>query len=127
MKDKETLITIKKAISASLELRSKRELIEQFIKTINNETKIYKGWQEFAAQNKAKDLKKIIAEENLKKLETKKFIENAFRDGQIQEAGQAFTDILPPLPMFLKDNAYSQKKLAVLEKLRAFFAKYFGI
>jgi type I restriction enzyme R subunit len=127
MKDKEVLITIKKAINASLELRSKRELIEQFIKTINNETKVYKDWQEFAAKNKAKDLEKIIAEENLKAPETKKFIENAFRDGQIQETGQAFADILPPLSMFLKDNALGKKKLAVSEKLRAFFAKYFEI
>ncbi|GHT41204.1 hypothetical protein AGMMS49921_03910 [Endomicrobiia bacterium] len=66
MKDKEILITIEKAINASLELRSKKELIEQFINTINNETKVYEAWYKFAAENKIKDLEQIIKSEKLR-------------------------------------------------------------
>jgi type I restriction enzyme R subunit len=127
MKDKEILVSITKAINSSIELRSKKELIEQFINTINNETKVYEDWQKFAAENKAKDLDKIIKEENLKEKETKAFMDNAFRDGEIKTTGQAFANILPPVPIFSKDNVRAKKKLAVLEKLSAFFDKYLGI
>ncbi|MDR1940706.1 MAG: type I restriction endonuclease subunit R [Endomicrobium sp.] len=127
MQDKEILTTIEKAINSSLELRSKKELIENFINTINNETKVYEDWHKFAAENKIKDLEQIIKEENLKEQETKKFMDNAFRDAELKSAGQAFAAILPPSPMFSKDNARAKKKIAVLEKLRAFFDKYSGV
>lgn len=47
-------------------------------------------------------------------------MENAFRDGEIKTTGQAFASILPPVSMFLKDNARAKKKLVILEKLRHF-------
>ncbi|GHT49468.1 DEAD/DEAH box helicase [Endomicrobiia bacterium] len=127
MKNKEILVTIEKTINASLELRSKKELIEQFINTINNETKVYEAWYKFAAENKIKDLEQIIKSEKLKEQETKRLMENAFRDGEIKTTGQAFASILPPVSMFSKDNARAKKKLVILEKLRAFFARYLGI
>ncbi|MGE4384688.1 MAG: type I restriction endonuclease subunit R [Endomicrobiaceae bacterium] len=127
MKDKEILIAIDRTISSSLELRSKKELIEQFIKSINNETKINEDWSKFAAESKAEELDKIIHEENLDSEKTKKFIDNAFRDGEIKSTGQAFAQILPPVSMFTKDNVRAKKKFAVLEKLKAFFDKYFGV
>lgn len=127
MKDKEILIAIDRTISSSLELRSKKELIEQFIKSINNETKINEDWSKFAAESKAEELDKIIREENLDSEKTKKFIDNAFRDGEIKSTGQAFAQILPPVSMFTKDNARTRKKFTVLEKLKAFFDKYFGV
>jgi len=127
MKDKEILIAIDRTISSSLELRSKKELIEQFIKSINNETKINEDWRKFAAESKAEELDKIIREENLDSEKTKKFIDNAFRDSEIKSTGQAFAQILPPVSMFTKDNARAKKKFTVLEKLKAFFDKYFGI
>lgn len=90
MKDKEILTTIDKVIGSSLELRSKKELIEQFISTINAETDVDKDWRKFAAENKGLDLENIIREEKLKPSETRKFMENAFRDGEMKTTGQVF-------------------------------------
>lgn len=88
--DKEVLITINKAIDASPELRSKKQLIETFIAGINDVDDIMHEWHEYVVEQRNHDLEQIIAEERLKPEDTRKFMENAFRDGEIKTAG---TDI----------------------------------
>ncbi len=126
-KDKEILVTIDKAMNSSLELRSKKELIERFIKTLNAKSNVDRDWRIFADESRVKELERIIDEESLKPEETRKLIANAFRDGELKSTGTAFASILPPVSMFDKDNARAKKKSIVLEKLRAFFEKYLGI
>lgn len=127
MKDKEILTTIDKAMNSSLELRSKKELIERFIHTLNANTNVDKDWRIFADASREKELEQIIEEEGLKPEPARKFMSNAFRDGELKSTGTAFAGILPPVPMFAEDNARAKKKSVVLEKLRVFFEKYFGI
>lgn len=126
-KDKEILVTIDKAMGSSPDLRSKKELIEQFIKTLNANTDVDRDWRIFADKSRADELERIIEEESLKPEETRTFVANAFRDGQIKATGMAFAGILPPVSMFDADNARAKKKGIVLDKLRAFFEKYFGV
>lgn len=126
-KDKEILVTIDKAMGSSPDLRSKKELIEQFIQTLNANTDVDRDWRIFTDKSRTDELERIIEEENLKPEETRAFIANAFRDGQIKATGMAFAGILPPVSMFDADNARAKKKGIVLEKLRAFFEKYFGV
>jgi type I restriction enzyme, R subunit len=127
MKDKEILTTIEKAMNASIDLRSKKELIEQFIQTLNANTRIDRDWRIFTDESRANELESIIGEENLKPEETRKFIANAFRDGEMKSTGTGFASILPPVSMFDKNKARAKKKFLVLEKLRLFFEKYLGV
>ena len=101
--DKEVLITIRKAIDASPELRSKKALIENFISGINEVDDVMGEWQEYVTEERERQLMEIIREEKLKESETRKFLENAFRDGEIKTIG---TDI---------------------DKLKTFFERFFGI
>lgn len=126
-KDKEILVTIEKTMDSSMELRSKKELIKNFINKLNAKDNVEEAWTVFAEKSRVEELDKIISEENLKPEETKKFIENAFRDGELKSTGTGFAKILPPVSMFNKDNARSVKKALVLERLKDFFDKYFGI
>jgi type I restriction enzyme, R subunit len=126
-KDKEILVTIDKAMGSSPDLRSKKELIEQFIKTLNANTDVDRDWRIFADKSRADELERIIEEESLKPEETRTFVANAFRDGHIKATGMAFAGILPPVSMFDANNARAKKKGIVLDKLRAFFEKYFGV
>lgn len=123
--DKEVLITIKKAIDASPELRSKKGLIEAFIAGINDADDIMNEWYDFVAEQRERDLAAIIAEEKLKKSETRKFLENAFRDGEIKTSGTDIDKIMPPVSRF-GGSGRTQKKQTVIDKLKAFFEKYFG-
>ena len=127
MKDKEILASISSAVSSSIDLRSKKELIERFINSLNSTSRIDQDWRTFTEQNKAKDLDSIIKEENLKPEQTKKYIANAFRYGELKQTGMDFAEILPPISMFDKKNTKSKKKSVVMAKLKVFFEKYFDI
>ena len=72
------------------------------------------------------ELDEIIASENLKADETAKFVENAFRDGAIRTTGTDIDKILPTRSRFGGGNRQEKKK-TVIEKLKAFFEKYFGV
>ena len=125
-KDKEILVNIRKAVSASMQLRSKKELIEDFVASVNANTDVASAWEAYVKQRKQDDLNEIIASEKLKADETVKFVENAFRDGAIRTTGTDIDKILPAMSRFGGGNRQEKKK-AVIEKLKAFFEKYFGV
>lgn len=124
--DKEILITIKKAIDASPELRSKKELIETFIAGINDMDDVMAGWHDYVAEERERELVQIIQDEKLKESETRKFIENAFRDGEIKTTGTDIDKLMPPVSRFGGGNR-AKKKQGIIEKLKGFFEKFFGI
>lgn len=124
--DKEVLITIKKAVDASPELRSKKALIETFIAGINDVEDVMTEWQGFVAQHREADLTAIIADENLKPTETRKFLENSFREGEVKTVGTDIDRLMPPVSRFGGGNR-ERKKQGIIDKLKAFFEKYFGI
>ena len=125
-KDKEVLIAIDRAIKSSIELRSKKELIEGFIATINAQTDVNNDWKKFVLEQKETDLSALIAEEKLKEEETRKYIENAFRDGTVKTTGTDIDKIMPPVSRFGGGNR-AAKKQGIIEKIQGFFEKYFGI
>ena len=124
--DKEVLITITKAIDASPELRSKKALIETFIAGINDVQDVMAEWHDYVAKMREEELVKIIKEEKLKEVETRKFIENAFRDGEVKTIGTDIDKLMPPVSRFGNSNR-SIKKQNVIDKLKSFFERFFGI
>lgn len=124
--DKEILSTIRKAVDASIQLRSKKELIEQFISRVNVESSVQSGWRRFVSAEEEADLAEIISTEKLKPEETRKFMENAFRDGAVKTTGTDIDRLMPPVSRFGGSNRVV-KKQGVIEKLKAFFEKYFGL
>lgn len=125
-KDKTILTTIDKAIDSSLELRSKKELIENFIEQVNISTEIDDEWKEFIDQSKEADINKLIEEEKLKEDETRKFVDNSFRDGVMKTTGTDVDKLMPPVSRFGGGNR-DVKKQSIIEKLLRFFEKYFGL
>ena len=124
-KDKTILTTIDKAINSSLELRSKKELIERFIEQVNVTTIIDAEWRTFLNTSKEDELDGIIEEENLKPEATRRLIDNAFRDGILKTTGTAIDKIMPPMSRFT-DNRVARKQ-KIIEKLLVFFEKYLGL
>jgi len=124
--DKEVLITINKAIDASPELRSKKSLIKTFIAGINEVVDIMAEWHDYVVAKREEDLENIIKEEKLKPEETRKFLENAFHDGEIKTAGTDIDKLMPPVSRF-GGGKRAEKKQGVISKLKNFFEKYFGI
>ena len=125
--NKEILVNISKAIGSSMQLRSKKELIENFIGSVNADTDVEQSWKDFVRQQKAEDLKKLIESENLRPEETERFIESSFRDGQVRTTGTDIDKILPPMSRFGGSGNRQEKKKTVVEKLQTFFERYFGL
>ena len=124
--DKEVLITIRKAVDASPELRSKKALIETFIAGINDVDDVMVEWRAYVADEKEKQLLQIIQEEKLKEPETRKFLEDSFRNGEIKTTGTDIDKIMPAVSRFGGGNR-AAKKQTVIDKLKAFFERFFGL
>ncbi len=125
-KDKEILVDVERAIGSSTELRSKKDLILMFIARVDESTDIDRDWIKFVKEQKETDLKKLIEENKLKPDETHKFLDNAFRDGAIKTTGTDIDKMLPPMSHFGGGNREQQKN-SIIEKLKEFYEKYFGL
>lgn len=117
---------IVKALDASPELRSKRQLIETFIAGVNDVDDVMAEWNTYVSEQREKELAKIIQEEKLKEPETRKYLANAFRDGEIKTVGTDIDKLMPPVSRF-GGGGRAQKKQGVIDKLKGFFDKFFGI
>lgn len=123
--DKELLITINRAIDSSLELRSKKVLIQNFISGINEVDDVMLEWKEFVVKKKEEELSQIISEEKLKNDETRKFMEYSFRDGTMKTTGTDLDKIMPPMSRF--GGGRERKKESIIQRLRSFFDRFDGI
>ena len=124
--DKEVLITIRKAVDASPELRSKKQLIETFIAGINDMDDVLVEWRRFVSEERERQLMQIVAEEKLNEAETRKFLEDSFRNGEVKTTGTDIDKLMPPVSRFGGGNR-AEKKQTIIDKLKAFFEKFFGI
>ncbi len=123
--DKELKGAIDKAIGSSLELRSKRELIEACIAEVNADGNIAEQWMAFVRDRKRRDLAELIEKENLKPDEAVKFFEGSLRDGVLKTTGTDIDQILPPLSRF--GAVRQQTKERVIAALQVLFDRYKGI
>ena len=124
--DKEVLITIRKAVDASPELRSKKALIETFIAGINDVDDVLIEWRYYVSEEREKQLMQIIKEENLNETETRRFLEDSFRNGEVKTTGTDIDKLMPPVSRFGGGNR-AAKKQTIIDKLKAFFERFFGI
>lgn len=124
--DKEILISIQKAIESSLELRSKKQLIESFIAGINDVDDVMIEWRNYVVEQKEKELSQIISQEGLKDAETRRFVDYSFRDGTMKTTGTDVDKIMPAMSRFGGDNREVKKK-SIIERLLAFFERFFGL
>ncbi|MGI6758322.1 MAG: type I restriction endonuclease subunit R [Bacilli bacterium] len=129
MQDKEIVVQISKAIDSSPTLRNKKDLIMKFIETINVESDVVDDWRSYIEKAKEAELANIIKEENLNEKETIYFVDQSFKVGEIKRYGSDIVKILPPLPMFGKENAANRERMKenVINRLQEFFERYFGL
>lgn len=127
IKNKELLLDINKAIDSSMELRNKKDLINQFISSLDAHSVVDEDWQKFVNKKKVEELEEIIKSEHLNREATYTFIQNAFRDGVVPSTGTAIANVLPPVSRFSRTRERSKKRESVLQKLSNFFERFFNI
>ena len=87
MPDKTIVADIERAISASYELRNKRDLIEAFIDSLTASDDVAADWQKYIAEAKERELTAIIEEEALDDGATRRFMADALREGDVPKSG----------------------------------------
>ena len=127
IKNRELLVDINKAIDSSVELRNKKDLINQFIASLDAHSVVDEDWQKYVEKKKVDELDEIIKQEELDHDETYKFVQNAFRNGSVATTGTALTKVLPPVSRFSPGGERSKKRESVLDKLTRFFERFFDI
>ena len=125
--DKSIIGAIDRAVGGSPELRSKKELIDAFLKTVNASTQVREDWRAFIEEKKRESIDELVTSEHLKPEATAAFIENTFREGALKTTGTDIDALLPPLRRFGKGGNRAEKKKQVVEKLRAFFDQFLGL
>lgn len=123
--DVEIRISVRKAVGASPDLRNKKELIERSIDQLTPEREVSDDWPRYVKEERRKQQDAIIAAEKQKPEGTYRFMSRSFKDGGIRETGTGIAKILPPMSIF--DRSREMKKTTVLEKLRAFFDRFYDI
>lgn len=124
-KNKEILVDIDKAIKSSPGLRSKKELIDNFLETINVNSKVAEDFKKYVIEKRENDLQDIISDNNLDDEKAREFIKNAFRDGELKLEGQDFDRLIPKTSFFDSNRAELKDKVASI--LKEYYDKYSGI
>ena len=124
--DKEVLISIKKAVDSSPELRSKKQLIETFIAGINDVDDVMIHWNDYVVEERESQLIEIINTEKLKEDATRRFMAYAFHIGEIKTIGTDIDKIMPPVSRFGGGDR-TEKKQRIIERLKAYFDRFYGI
>ena len=132
--DKELLTSISKIVDSSFELRSKKELIINFLNGLYNQktsfediTQLADEFKKYIQEEYSKELNNVIKEFNLNKEETFKFMDNSFGQGELKIFGTAINNILPPLSRFSKNQNRTKIKNDVINSLEVIFDRYFNI
>lgn len=125
--DKEILAEITRAVDASPSLRSKRDLVEDFVKSVSLLGEVDEQWQAYISAKREAELQELIETHKLRIEETRSFVDAAFRDGHLRTAGTEIIRILPPVSRFNRESNHSGKKKRVIEALTSFFERFRGL
>lgn len=129
-KKKETMmIDINRAIWSSIELYKKKELIEKFIREVNESTiNIVDNWNDFIKREKREDLMNIINECNLKEDNTFEFMNDCFKAWTFKREWTKIKELLKNTWWrFSLSWDYEKNKYNMIEKLQAYYDKYYDI
>ncbi|MGP5484695.1 type I restriction endonuclease subunit R [Brachybacterium alimentarium] len=125
--DKEVRAEITRAVDASPTLRSKRDLVEDFVESVSLQGAVDEHWQAYISAKRESELQELIETHKLKVEETRSFVDATFRDGQLRTAGTEITRILPPVSRFNRESSHGDKKKRVIEALSRFFERFRGL
>ncbi len=125
--DRELRAKIINLVTASPSLRSKKELILEFIERIQGGIAQASEWNPFIFQKREEELQQIISDENLHDLKTRELLDKAFQVGYLSQNGTDIVELLKSRRRFGgKGKDTQEAKERVLLKLQAFLAKYLG-
>lgn len=105
LQDKELVNQIHKAIDSNIELRNKKDLINNFVAQMTASTNVDSDWRAYINSERETAVQRLIKEENLKEDNAQSFINDCLSRGYVVEEGTQLASVLPPMPRFSKNSA----------------------
>ena len=130
-KDKDILITeIRRVIRASIGNRTKESLVVDFINetdldTLQEKANVIDSFFAFAQNKQKAEALELIADENLKEEEAKRYISTSLKRGYASENGTELNALLPKKSPL--NPEYLTIKQRVFQKIASFIEKYKGV
>lgn len=118
---------ISKILISNPSLRDKKELIEEFLNTIDNNKNIdfITLFKNYMQEKKEKELNLIIKEENLQEQQAKQYLEEAFELGVFRDKGVKIQAFLPKIDIFAPKSQNNDEKIEkIITRLKDFFEKF---
>lgn len=129
--DREVPVEITRAIASSPTLHSKRDLIEDFVRSVSAKGDVSEQWRAFIVERREAELADMIGAENLQEPGTRNFIAAALRDGVVPTDGTAMNNVLPRMSRFHRpvagEDSREVKKARVLAALAAYVERFRGL
>lgn len=122
--NREVKTEVHRAVNASVELRSKKDLILAFIDKLTPETQVEQAWAPFIKTEEAKELQGIIEAEELDSQKTRQLMNQAYLRGNIPETDTEISELLPPTSLFSEKGNRGEKRRKVTEKLKGHFDRF---
>jgi type I restriction enzyme R subunit len=121
--------SISRAIDSSMSLRSKKDLIESFIASVNVQqgVDVDEAWAQYVSESRIRELEQIIEDEKLEGAATRVFMDQAFRSGLIQTAGTGLSRVMPAVSIFSPSGEHESQRKRVIEKLQSYFDRFFTL
>lgn len=118
---------IDRAVRSSPQMRDKKDLIDDFVKTITPTSNVDDDWNTFVHTRLQEEMQTIIETEKLNTDKARVYIKNCFNEGYVKVAGTEVANILPPSNPFKKESKYEQKKQNVIDKIKTFFNRFYDL
>ncbi|WP_172120744.1 type I restriction endonuclease subunit R [Actinomyces faecalis] len=129
--DLEVPVEITRAIASSPTLHSKRDLIEDFVRSVSAKGDVSEQWRAFIAERREAELTNMIGVENLQEAGTRNLVAAALRDGVVPADGTAMNNVLPRMSRFHRpvagEDSREVKKARVLQALAAYVERFQGL
>lgn len=130
--DAEIVEKIERSLQASHELRSKRDLIMDFVFADHgSQMSITDQWNAYIKQHYQRELDALISSQNLKPEETKKAIVRFEKAGDVPVVGTEVLELMATRPSrFAKPESgtsLNERKWTVIEAIRAFINRFRGL
>lgn len=133
VEDKEIIATMIKIIDSSYELRSKKELILEFIKSTKQDSSVQSlislqnNFDRFYEEKKINDLLKIVDEYKLDLNKTQEFIHRCTNANEFIDYGNNISELIKEKPSRFSENKARNRIISnVVEALRDYYNTYVG-
>jgi type I restriction enzyme R subunit len=112
-----------------MSLRSKKDLIESFIASVNVQqgVDVDEAWAQYVSESRIRELEQIIEDEKLEGAATRVFMDQAFRSGLIQTAGTGLSRVMPAVSIFNPSGEHEKQRKRVINKLQSYFDRFFTL